>query len=98
MYKSGLRTPVAIAEASIPEIAKALFESSAWSGQGTLSSIHGLIFSLLPFFVYLFSMDLIVDNSSGGSSSSSGVTDAQISFSCFWICSVISLQILCCLF
>ncbi|AQK40089.1 Helicase and polymerase-containing protein TEBICHI [Zea mays] len=34
LYKSGLRTPVAIAEASIPEIAKALFESSAWSGQG----------------------------------------------------------------
>ncbi|XP_021301541.1 helicase and polymerase-containing protein TEBICHI isoform X4 [Sorghum bicolor] len=33
LYKSGLRTPVAIAEASIPEIAKALFESSAWSGQ-----------------------------------------------------------------
>uniref|UniRef100_A0A0D3HTH3 Helicase and polymerase-containing protein TEBICHI n=1 Tax=Oryza barthii TaxID=65489 RepID=A0A0D3HTH3_9ORYZ len=34
LYKSGLRTPVAIAEASIPEIAKALFESSTWSGQG----------------------------------------------------------------
>ncbi|CAD6336670.1 unnamed protein product, partial [Miscanthus lutarioriparius] len=33
LYKSGLRTPVAIAEASIPEIAKALFESSGWSGQ-----------------------------------------------------------------
>ncbi|KAL6623093.1 hypothetical protein ACP70R_032972 [Stipagrostis hirtigluma subsp. patula] len=33
LYKSGLRTPVAIAEASIPEIAKALFESSTWSGQ-----------------------------------------------------------------
>ncbi|RCV18574.1 hypothetical protein SETIT_3G311900v2 [Setaria italica] len=33
LYKSGLRTPVAIAEASIPEIAKALFESSNWSGQ-----------------------------------------------------------------
>lgn len=86
MYKSGLRTPVAIAEASIPEIAKALFESSGWSGQGTLSSIRGLIFSLLPFFVYLFSKDLIVDNSSGVSSncsnsSSSSVTDAQISLS-----------------
>ncbi|KAG8048419.1 hypothetical protein GUJ93_ZPchr0009g1479 [Zizania palustris] len=33
LYKSGLRSPVAIAEASIPEIAKALFESSTWSGQ-----------------------------------------------------------------
>ncbi|CAL4907070.1 unnamed protein product [Urochloa decumbens] len=33
LYKSGLRTPVAIAEASIPEIAKALFESSNWSEQ-----------------------------------------------------------------
>ncbi|WVZ89441.1 hypothetical protein U9M48_035849 [Paspalum notatum var. saurae] len=33
LYKSGLRTPVAIAEASVPEIAKALFESSTWSGQ-----------------------------------------------------------------
>ncbi|GJM87561.1 hypothetical protein PR202_ga03528 [Eleusine coracana subsp. coracana] len=33
LYKSGLRTPVAIAEASIPEIAKALFDSSTWSGQ-----------------------------------------------------------------
>ena len=86
MYKYGLCTPVAIAEASIPEIAKALCESSGWSGQGTLSSIHGLIFSLLPFFVYLFSKDLIVDISSGGSnkcsnSSSSSVTDAQISSS-----------------
>ncbi len=36
LYKSGLRTPVAIAEASIPEIAKALFESSTWSGQGLI--------------------------------------------------------------
>ncbi|CAD6339394.1 unnamed protein product [Miscanthus lutarioriparius] len=33
LYKYGLCTPVAIAEASIPEIAKALFESSGWSGQ-----------------------------------------------------------------
>ncbi|GJN13402.1 hypothetical protein PR202_gb00096 [Eleusine coracana subsp. coracana] len=33
LYKSGLRTPVAIAEASIPEIAKALFDSSTWCGQ-----------------------------------------------------------------
>uniref|UniRef100_A0A452ZHC5 DNA-directed DNA polymerase family A palm domain-containing protein n=1 Tax=Aegilops tauschii subsp. strangulata TaxID=200361 RepID=A0A452ZHC5_AEGTS len=32
LYNSGLRTPVTIAEASIPEIAKALFENS-WSGQ-----------------------------------------------------------------
>ncbi|KAL5729265.1 DNA-directed DNA polymerase [Ranunculus cassubicifolius] len=36
LYKSGLRTPLAIAEASIPEIAKALFESSSsssWAAQ-----------------------------------------------------------------
>jgi hypothetical protein len=29
-----LRTPLAIAEASVPEIVKALFESSSWAGQG----------------------------------------------------------------
>ncbi|CAH9090445.1 unnamed protein product [Cuscuta epithymum] len=34
LYKSGLRTPQAIAEASLPEIVKALFESSSWSEQG----------------------------------------------------------------
>lgn len=33
LYKAGLRTPQAIAEASIPEIGKALFESSSWSAQ-----------------------------------------------------------------
>uniref|UniRef100_A0ACD5XMT5 Uncharacterized protein n=1 Tax=Avena sativa TaxID=4498 RepID=A0ACD5XMT5_AVESA len=37
LYNSGLRTPVTIAEASIPEIAKAIFEST-WSGQDD----HGL--------------------------------------------------------
>ncbi|KAK6161831.1 hypothetical protein DH2020_001672 [Rehmannia glutinosa] len=31
LYKAGLRTPQAIAEASIPEIVKALFESSSWN-------------------------------------------------------------------
>ncbi|KAF1858617.1 hypothetical protein Lal_00044650 [Lupinus albus] len=31
LYKAGLRTPLAIAEASIPEIVKALFESSSWA-------------------------------------------------------------------
>nr|KYP53975.1 hypothetical protein KK1_000141 [Cajanus cajan] len=31
LYKAGLRTPLAIAEASIPELAKALFESSLWA-------------------------------------------------------------------
>ncbi|KAK4388861.1 Helicase and polymerase-containing protein TEBICHI [Sesamum angolense] len=35
LYKAGLRTPQAIAEASIPEIAKALFESSSWSAHGS---------------------------------------------------------------
>ncbi|GER38071.1 DNA polymerase I family protein [Striga asiatica] len=31
LYKAGLRTPQAIAEASVPEIVKALFESSSWN-------------------------------------------------------------------
>ncbi|KAL1210307.1 Helicase and polymerase-containing protein TEBICHI [Cardamine amara subsp. amara] len=35
LYKAGLRTSQAIAEASIPEIVKALFESSAWDAEGT---------------------------------------------------------------
>ncbi|XP_024005041.1 helicase and polymerase-containing protein TEBICHI isoform X2 [Eutrema salsugineum] len=34
LYKAGLRTSQAIAEASIPEIVKALFESSAWAAEG----------------------------------------------------------------
>ncbi|KAF5748241.1 DNA polymerase theta-like isoform X1 [Tripterygium wilfordii] len=34
LYKAGFRTPLAIAEASVPEIAKALFESSSWAAQG----------------------------------------------------------------
>ncbi|XP_038985040.1 helicase and polymerase-containing protein TEBICHI isoform X5 [Phoenix dactylifera] len=33
LYKAGLRTPLAIAEATVSVIAKALFESSAWAGQ-----------------------------------------------------------------
>ncbi|KAM1726192.1 hypothetical protein ACFX12_016991 [Malus domestica] len=33
LYKAGLRTPLAIAEASIPEIVKALFEFSSWNEQ-----------------------------------------------------------------
>ncbi|KAL5850413.1 hypothetical protein ACOSQ3_008468 [Xanthoceras sorbifolium] len=33
LYKAGLRTPLAIAEASVPEIVKALFESSSWATQ-----------------------------------------------------------------
>ncbi|OUZ99943.1 DNA-directed DNA polymerase [Macleaya cordata] len=33
LYKAGLRTPQAIAEASVPEIVKALFESSSWAAQ-----------------------------------------------------------------
>ncbi|XP_062018737.1 helicase and polymerase-containing protein TEBICHI isoform X1 [Rosa rugosa] len=33
LYKAGLRTPLAIAETSIPEIVKALFESSSWAAQ-----------------------------------------------------------------
>ncbi|KAK8319114.1 hypothetical protein V6Z12_A13G219900 [Gossypium hirsutum] len=37
LYKAGLRTPLAIAEASIPEIVKALFESSSWVAQESLA-------------------------------------------------------------
>ncbi|KAF6176329.1 hypothetical protein GIB67_011118 [Kingdonia uniflora] len=33
LYKAGLRTSLAIAEASIPEIFKALFESSSWASE-----------------------------------------------------------------
>lgn len=33
LYKAGLRTPLAIAEAAIPEIVKALFETSFWTAQ-----------------------------------------------------------------
>lgn len=35
LYKAGFRTPVAIAEASVPEIVKVLFESSSWAEQGS---------------------------------------------------------------
>ncbi|KAF8407042.1 hypothetical protein HHK36_006167 [Tetracentron sinense] len=34
LYKAGLRTAQAIAEASLPDIVKALFESSSWTSQG----------------------------------------------------------------
>lgn len=34
LYKAGLRTPLAIAEASVTEIVKAMFDSSAWTHQG----------------------------------------------------------------
>lgn len=36
LYKAGMRTPQAIAESPIPEIAKALFESSAWAAEGKI--------------------------------------------------------------
>ncbi|MCD9558470.1 hypothetical protein HAX54_015856 [Datura stramonium] len=35
LYKAGFRTPEAIAEASVPEIVKVLFESSSWADQGS---------------------------------------------------------------
>ncbi|GJX17293.1 hypothetical protein Tco_0218125 [Tanacetum coccineum] len=34
LYKAGLRTPQAIVEAFIPEIAKTVFESASWDAQG----------------------------------------------------------------
>ncbi|XP_022856955.1 helicase and polymerase-containing protein TEBICHI-like isoform X2 [Olea europaea var. sylvestris] len=35
LYKAGLRTPQAIAEASVPEIVKVLFETSSWATQSS---------------------------------------------------------------
>ncbi|XP_065622903.1 helicase and polymerase-containing protein TEBICHI isoform X1 [Quercus suber] len=35
LYKAGLCTPLAIAEASVPEITKTLFESSSWATEGS---------------------------------------------------------------
>ncbi|XP_031490148.1 helicase and polymerase-containing protein TEBICHI isoform X2 [Nymphaea colorata] len=35
LYKAGLRTPLAVAEASIMEIIKALFEAVSWNAQGS---------------------------------------------------------------
>ncbi|KAM3282203.1 helicase and polymerase-containing protein TEBICHI isoform X2 [Capsicum chacoense] len=35
LYKAGFRTPEAIAEASVPDIVKVLFESSSWVDQGS---------------------------------------------------------------
>lgn len=43
MYKAGLRTSQAIAEASVPEIVKALFESSAWAAEGKSVFVDSLI-------------------------------------------------------
>ncbi|GAV78351.1 DEAD domain-containing protein/Helicase_C domain-containing protein/DNA_pol_A domain-containing protein, partial [Cephalotus follicularis] len=37
LYKAGLRTPLAIAEASTEEIVKALFESSSWATEESLA-------------------------------------------------------------
>ncbi|KAJ0962916.1 hypothetical protein J5N97_028038 [Dioscorea zingiberensis] len=35
LYKAGLRTPLAIAEASVPDIVKALFEFSSWTEENS---------------------------------------------------------------
>ncbi|KAH7283331.1 hypothetical protein KP509_34G001800 [Ceratopteris richardii] len=41
LYKAGLRTPQAVAQASIPELLKALFDTSSWISQdGSKSSMH----------------------------------------------------------
>ena len=34
LFKAGLRTPQAVAEVTVSELAKALFESSSWGSQG----------------------------------------------------------------
>lgn len=47
LYKAGLRTPEAIAEASVPEIVKVLFESSSWADQGEHTMIWDHIDGLL---------------------------------------------------
>lgn len=99
MYKSGLRTPVAIAEASIPEIAKALFESSTWSGQGILSFKHSC-FDIFLVSCYSFSCTcfLWIQVSGGGSNkyrnSIISVTDAHISFHLLLDMFIMKLQIL----
>ncbi|TQD92506.1 hypothetical protein C1H46_021920 [Malus baccata] len=53
LYKAGLRTLLAIAEASIPEIVKALFEFSSWNEQGDaykiLILVHGFSVSYDKF-------------------------------------------------
>ncbi|CAN6540085.1 unnamed protein product [Malus baccata var. baccata] len=58
LYKAGLRTPLAIAEASIPEIVKALFESSSWNEQGDaykiLILVHGFSVSYDKFLFLAF--------------------------------------------
>ncbi|KAK1266849.1 hypothetical protein QJS04_geneDACA019368 [Acorus gramineus] len=40
LYKAGLRTALSIAEASVSELAKALFEYSSWAAQEASSSRH----------------------------------------------------------
>lgn len=47
LYKAGFRTPEAIAEASVPDIVKVLFESSSWVDQGERMIIWDHIDSLL---------------------------------------------------
>lgn len=41
LYKAGLRTPQAVAEASLPELVKALFEASSWAAEdGSRSDVQ----------------------------------------------------------
>lgn len=47
LYKAGLRSPLAIAEASIPEIVKALFESASWASDGNIVIVLSEVFVLV---------------------------------------------------
>ncbi|KAK3016369.1 hypothetical protein RJ639_005362 [Escallonia herrerae] len=62
LYKAGLRTPQAIAEASILEIVKALFESSSWATQG-----EALVFKTLVHGFFLVDVQYQMVISSSGS-------------------------------
>lgn len=60
LYKSGLRTPQAIAEASIPEIFKALFESSSWTDNGKIIMSWSFIFLCWSMIIYLVPFNYVV--------------------------------------
>ena len=46
LYKSGLRTPQALVEVSLPELVKALFEASSWAAEGKLGGKKEISFYL----------------------------------------------------
>jgi len=52
LYKSGLRTPQAVAEASLSELVKALFEASSWAAEGKLGGKKEISFYLSEYINY----------------------------------------------